>query len=176
MISLIRFQPMVLAEQRSISYHTINNFRSSEHANRLIKKSFVYFVNMLQEEELIREEAIFIDGIKLKTQAMAFYDELIAKNMARAMREEEIQTSTGMEILAEETEQEIARLGDEIEKEPRAVPGGSPNKQKRRGLKKSCIVCARIIFLVHKSMNKPSRFSMAATVIPKPIMTLSLCI
>ena len=67
MISLIRFQLMVLAEQRSISYHTINNFRSSEHANRLIKKSFVYFVNMLQEEELIREEAIFIDGIKLKT-------------------------------------------------------------------------------------------------------------
>lgn len=79
---------------------------------------------MLQEEELIREEAIFIDGIKLKTQAMAFYDELIAKNMARAMREEEIQTSTGMEILAEETEQEIARLSDEIEKEPASSAQG----------------------------------------------------
>lgn len=124
MISLIRFQLMVLAEQRSISYHTINNFRSSEHANRLIKKSFVYFVNMLQEEELIREEAIFIDGIKLKTQAMAFYDELIAKNMTREMREEEIQTSTGMEILAEEPEQEIARLSDEIEKEPASSAQG----------------------------------------------------
>ncbi|KRM02945.1 transposase [Lactobacillus kitasatonis DSM 16761 = JCM 1039] len=30
---------MVLAEYQKISYHTINNFRSSDHANQLIKKS-----------------------------------------------------------------------------------------------------------------------------------------
>lgn len=34
---------IVLAENRSISYHTINNFRSSTHANHLIKKSFIFY-------------------------------------------------------------------------------------------------------------------------------------
>ena len=32
---------MVLAEHQQISYHTINNFRSSDHANELVKKSFL---------------------------------------------------------------------------------------------------------------------------------------
>ena len=39
---------MVLAEHQKISYHTINNFRSSKHANQLIKKSFLYFTNLLE--------------------------------------------------------------------------------------------------------------------------------
>ena len=33
---------MVLAEHQQISYHTINNFRSSDHANELVKKSLLY--------------------------------------------------------------------------------------------------------------------------------------
>ncbi|KRK42235.1 transposase [Lactobacillus amylovorus DSM 20531] len=40
---------MVLAEHHKISYHTINNFRSSDHANQLIKKSFLYFTNLLEQ-------------------------------------------------------------------------------------------------------------------------------
>ena len=43
---------MVLAEHQKISYHTINNFRSSDHANELIKKSFLYFTNLLEQEGL----------------------------------------------------------------------------------------------------------------------------
>src|SRR5699024_11435058 len=43
---------MVLAERQQISYHTINNFRSSDHANELVKKSFLYFTNLLEQEGL----------------------------------------------------------------------------------------------------------------------------
>ena len=96
---------MVLAEKLKISYHTINNFRSSEHANQLIKKSFLYFTNLLEAEGLINEGAVFIDGTKieadanrytfvwrraiekfhekLKGQAVELYDELIAKEVVK---------------------------------------------------------------------------------------------
>ena len=56
---------MALAEHQQISYHTINNFRSSKHANELVKKSFLYFTNLLEAEGLINEGAIFIDGTKI---------------------------------------------------------------------------------------------------------------
>ena len=60
---------MVLAEHQKISQHTINNFRSSDHANELIKKSFLYFTNLLEQEGLINEGAIFIDGTKIEADA-----------------------------------------------------------------------------------------------------------
>lgn len=34
---------MYIAQQETMSYHTINNFRSSRHANQLIKKCFLCF-------------------------------------------------------------------------------------------------------------------------------------
>ena len=60
---------MVLAEHQQISYHTINNFRSSDHANELVKKCFLYFTNLLEQEGLINEGAIFIDGTKIEADA-----------------------------------------------------------------------------------------------------------
>ena len=60
---------MVLAEKQKILYHTINNFRSSKHANELVKKSFLYFKNLLESEGLINEGAVFIDGTKIKADA-----------------------------------------------------------------------------------------------------------
>ncbi|WP_201725826.1 transposase, partial [Lactobacillus helveticus] len=149
---------MVLAEHQKISYHTINNFRSSDHANELVKKSFLYFTNLLEAEGLINEGAIFIDGTKieananrytfvwrkaaekfhekLKGQAVELYDELIAKEVVKAMAQEKVQTSQGLEELAQETEDEIEKLTKEIEQEPKAIPGGSLRKARRRGLKK----------------------------------------
>ena len=47
-----------------------------------------------------------------------------------------MQTSQGLTELARETEAEIEKLTAEIAKEPKAVPGGSPKKVRRRGLKK----------------------------------------
>lgn len=149
---------MFLANQQKISYHTINNFRSSSHANELIKKSFIYFTNLLEDEGLINEGAAFIDGTKieadanrytfvwrkavkkyhekLKGQAVELYDELIAKEVVKEMEKEKVQTSQGLEELAQETEAEINKLTEEIEQETKAIPGGSPRKVKRRGLKK----------------------------------------
>ncbi|WP_103662715.1 IS1182 family transposase, partial [Lactobacillus sp. HT06-2] len=156
---------MVLAEHQKISYHTINNFRSSDHANELIKKSFLYFTNLLEQEGLINEGAIFIDGTKieadanrytfvwrkavekfhekLKGQAVELYDKLIAKEVVKAMAQEKVQTSQGLAELAQETEAEIKKLTEEIEHEPKVIPGGSPKKVRRRGLKK----------LLHKLSN-----------------------
>ena len=149
---------MVLAEHQKISYHTINNFRSSKHANQLIKKSFLYFTNLLEQEGLINEGTIFIDGTKieadanrytfvwrkavekfhekLKDQAVKLYDELVAQEVVKAMEKEKVQTSQGLAELAQETEAEIEKLTKEIEQEPKAIPGGSPRKVRRRGLKK----------------------------------------
>ncbi len=149
---------MILAENRKMSYHTINNFRSSDHANEVIKKCFVYFTSLLEDEGLIRESAVFIDGTKieadankytfvwskavekyhdkLKKDAVSLYDELINKEVIKTMAEEEVQTSQGLEILAQETEKEIKKITKEIEEEPKVIPGGSKNKVKRRGLKK----------------------------------------
>ena len=98
---------MILAENRKMSYHTINNFRSSDHANEVIKKCFVYFTSLLEDEGLIRESAVFIDGTKieadankytfvwskavekyhdkLKKDAVSLYDELINKEVIKAM-------------------------------------------------------------------------------------------
>ncbi|WP_276649580.1 transposase [Globicatella sulfidifaciens] len=38
----------------SVTYKTINNFRSSEHAKRLIKYAFVLFTSLLQENGLLQ--------------------------------------------------------------------------------------------------------------------------
>jgi hypothetical protein len=130
---------MVLAEKQRISYYTINNFRSSEHANQLIKKSFLYFTNLLEAEGLINEGAVFIDGTKieadanrytfvwrkaiekfhekLKGQAVELYDELIAKEVVKAMAQEKIQTSQGLAELAQEAEAEIEKLLHKLRKD-----------------------------------------------------------
>ena len=102
---------MILADNRKISYHTINNFRSSDHANKVIKQCFVYFTSLLEDEGLIRENVVFIDGTKieadanrytfvwrkaiekyhakLKEDVSALYEELINKEVVKAMAEKE---------------------------------------------------------------------------------------
>lgn len=149
---------MALAEHKLISYHTLNNFRSSRHANELIKKCFLYFDSLLADQGLIREGSLFIDGTKieadanrytfvwrkaveknhkkLNAQAVELYNELIDKRAVKAMNQEEVQTSQGLVKLADETKNKIATLSQEIKQEPQAIPGGSPNKRKRRSLKK----------------------------------------
>ena len=66
----------------------------------------------------------------------ALYEELINKEVVNAMAEEKVQTSQGLEILAQETEKEVEKLTEKIDREPKAIPGGSKNKAKRRELKK----------------------------------------
>ncbi|RMC49055.1 transposase [Lactobacillus sp. ESL0228] len=149
---------LLFAGGKHISYHTINNFRSSKHANQLIKQSFVYFTNLLQAEGLIKKDAIFIDGTKieadankytfvwkravekfhakLKTSAIKLYDELIQTEVIQAITEEEAQTSYGLAMIARQTEATTKQLDKEIAAEPQTPLGGSTKKRQRRSLKK----------------------------------------
>lgn len=149
---------MIIANGEKISYHTLNNFRSSDHANKLIKKSFIYFTNFLAEEGLIRKDSLFIDGTKieadanrysfvwrkaetkyhakLKVDAVKLFEELVEKEVVKEMAKERVQTSEGLEEIAQETEVEIETLNKEIEKEHKVISGGSPKKRRRRELKK----------------------------------------
>src|SRR5699024_11527142 len=58
-----------LAHDYTYSYHTINNFRRSQHASKLIKHAFVYFTMTLKDHGLIQNDAVFIDGTKVEADA-----------------------------------------------------------------------------------------------------------
>ena len=148
-----------LARENHYSYHTINNFRSSSHASELIKQSFVYFSLALKDHDLIKDDAVFIDGTKieadankysftwkksvqkyhnsLKEKANALYEELVEKQVIESMDLETVQSSSGMELISENITEEIAKLNEEIEQEPKVIKGGSPKKRRRRFLSKT---------------------------------------
>lgn len=58
-----------LSQDTYVSYKTINNFRSSKHANNLIKTAFIYFTLLMHENEMIEDETLFIDGTNLEANA-----------------------------------------------------------------------------------------------------------
>ena len=58
-----------LSQDTYVSYKTINNFRSSKHANNLIKTAFIYFTLLMRENGMIEDDALFIDGTKLEADA-----------------------------------------------------------------------------------------------------------
>lgn len=58
-----------LNQDTYVSYKTINNFRSSKHANNLIKTAFIYFTLLMRENGMIEDDALFIDGTKLEADA-----------------------------------------------------------------------------------------------------------
>lgn len=107
-----------LARDHTYSYHTINNFQNSQHANNLIKRSFVYFSLALADKGLISNDAVFIDGTKIQADANKYsftwrrtvekyheklkgdvsdlYDELVEQKVIEAMKPELVETSEGM--------------------------------------------------------------------------------
>lgn len=91
---------MIMAEGRKISYHTLNNFRSSEHANKLIKTCFIYFANLRADANrytFVWRKAEEKYHARLKEDAVKLYEELIKKEIVKGMAKEEVQTSTGLE-------------------------------------------------------------------------------
>lgn len=109
----------------------------------------------MQEEGLLREGSLFIDGTKieadankytfvwkkaiekyhakLKIDALNLYEDLVQEKVTKAITEEEAMTS---KMMAKEIETEIEQINQEIKEEPPVIPGGSPKKQRRRRLKK----------------------------------------
>ncbi|OEG11403.1 hypothetical protein BCR21_08885 [Enterococcus ureasiticus] len=57
---------MWLSQSYQPSYRTINRFRVNPLVNTLLRECFVQFPSQLAKEQLIEEEAIFIDGTKIE--------------------------------------------------------------------------------------------------------------
>ena len=147
-----------LSQDTYVCYKTINNFRSSQHANQLIKSAFIYFTLLLQDNGMISDEALFIDGTKIEADANKYsftwkkaverydqalngkiataYDELIQEKVDVALSKEELETSQGLSELLKATEKTLAEVETAIQNEPKVIKGGSKNKEKRRRLKK----------------------------------------
>ena len=147
-----------LAQDHTYSYHTINNFRQSQHANNLIKRAFIYFSMALTDHGLVKNDAVFIDGTKveadankysftwkktsdkyharLREKAVKLYEELVEKRVIQAMAPELVKSAAGMTLMAEDLEKEINQLDEEIAQEPKVIKGGSVKKRRRRSLKK----------------------------------------
>lgn len=63
---------MWLAQEQQPSYRTINRFRANPLTNKLIKECFVVFRTFLVTQNLIEEDAIYIDGTKIEANANKF--------------------------------------------------------------------------------------------------------
>ena len=147
-----------LAHDYTYSYHTINNFRSSQHASNLIKRAFVYFTMALTDHGLIQNDAVFIDGTKVEADANKYsftwrravekyhaklrektskiYEELVEKRVVQEMAPELVTSAEGMKTMEQELGEQITKLDEEIEQEPKIIKGGSVRKRRRRFLKK----------------------------------------
>lgn len=189
---------MWLARNERISYHTINNFRSSDEANMLVKRAFLYFTQMLIDENLIRENALFIDETKLeadankysfvwrkavekyhdklKNHALELYDELIKENVTQTIEREQAQEAVGLEEIAKSTEAKIEKLTEEIDSENLDKTEKSSRKQLRRKLKKIARKLRKDYIQEPTNTSNQRRFSKAETAIPKQTTTRPLCL
>ncbi len=61
-----------LANHEQVSYRTINRFRSHETTAQLLAEAFVLFRRQLITNQVIDNEAIFIDGTKIEADANKF--------------------------------------------------------------------------------------------------------
>ena len=142
---------MWLAQGYEPSYRTINRFRVHPEVKELLRACFVQFRSQLVTEEVIDEEAIFIDGTKIEANANKFtfvwrksteryhsslieksnqmYDELLEKEIIPEIeRENEEELSVReMEEVVEKLDEKVAAYDKQIE----ASDVGSERKQLR---------------------------------------------
>lgn len=148
-----------------VTYKTINNFRSSEHATKLIKYAFLLFSSLLSQNGLIKDDALFIDGTKLQADANIYsftwkksidrneanldknvsrlYEELIQSQVDLSLSQEQLETSEGIEALVASLEEELEEVEQAIVAEKKVPEGGSALKRKRRTLKKYRNKCTK---------------------------------
>src|SRR5699024_9067928 len=154
-----------LTSDTAVTYKTINNFRSSEHATNLIKFSFILFTNLLSDNGLIQKDALYIDGTKLQADANIYsftwkkaidryeanlnkkvadlYEELVQLNVDIALSEEELETSDGIEKIVDGLDESLEKVEVAIEEEVVVPKGGSEHKRRRRTLKKYRNKCTK---------------------------------
>lgn len=142
---------MWLAQGLEPSYKTINRFRVHPYAKELLRECFIQFRSQLVQEELIEEEAVFIDGTKIEANANKFtfvwrksiekysaslveksnqmYEELIEKQIIP-----EIERDDFNELSIEEMKEIVEKLSEKIEDYDQKIEAsdvGSERKQLR---------------------------------------------
>lgn len=187
-----------LSQDATISYKTINNFRSSKEVSNLIKISFIYFTKLLADNGMIEDEALFIDGTKieadankysftwkravdkfypkLKEKIVLLYEELIENQVVKEMEKEYLTSSDGLAEILEKTHDEITHLDYVIEQEPKVIKGGSKNKQQRRKLKKLAHKMENDYLPRAKKYEEAERLFNGRNSFQKPTMMLPLCV
>ncbi|MEY8662151.1 IS1182 family transposase [Ligilactobacillus faecis] len=153
------YLPMMwLSGNTSVSYKTINNFRSSDHAKKIIEKAFVLFTLFLSKNGMLdADEALFIDGTKLEADANRYsftwknasdkfeksldervaktYDELIQHQVDIAISKDMLGSSDAIKELIKGTDLKLDAIEEDIATEPKVIKGDSKNKRARRRLK-----------------------------------------
>lgn len=147
-----------LTRETYVCYHSINDFRKSSQVTQLIQKAFIYFTFLLSDNDILTDNALFIDGTKIEADANKYsftwkraverfetrlndkilltYHNLIEQNVALAIQEDELYTSDTLKQMITATTETIEELTHEIDVEPKGIKGGSAQKKKRRTLKK----------------------------------------
>ncbi|MEK5231755.1 transposase [Lysinibacillus sp. FSL K6-0232] len=135
---------MWLAQGYQPSYRTINRFRVHPLTKELLRQCFVQFRCQLVKEDLIAQEAIFIDGTKIEANANKFtfvwkrsiekyeaslveksnqlYEELLQQQIIPAI-EQEVETQlsiTELKQVAEKLEEVVADYTERIEQSEEA--------------------------------------------------------
>ena len=154
-----------LTGDTSSTYKSINNFRSSEHASKLIKYSFLMFSSLLSDNGLIKDEALYIDGTKLQADANIYsftwkksielyeanlnqkvadlYDQVVQSQVDLALSREQLEDSSGIEAIVEAVEGELEEVEQAIVAEKKVPKGGSVHKRRRRTLNKFRNKCVK---------------------------------
>src|SRR5699024_9481446 len=123
---------MWLAQDHAPTYRTINRFRTKPIVAELLRQCFVQFRSRLVENEIIDNEAIFIDGTKIEANANKFtfvwrksveryslglieksnemYDELLEKEIIPSINRENEE-----ELSVDELNSIVKKLDDKVE-------------------------------------------------------------
>src|SRR5699024_6297420 len=147
-----------LTQDTSISYRTINRFRVASSTQDLIKQMYLSFYAQLKEQDLVSDEAIFVDGTKIKADTNKYsfvwrkatekneakldqktsdlYDEMIQAGVDTSIEAEEGLSPQQLQQLATDLDHQISDLDEEVSQEKTPQPDGSPSKRRRRKLKK----------------------------------------
>lgn len=147
-----------LTRETYVCYRSINDFRVNPETSLLIQKAFLLFNFSLKSHDMIKEEALFIDGTKIEADANKYsfvwrksiekydhlltekvkdlYQELIEQKVNIAIEADQMDTSDAIESMIGAVVETLEQVEQTIDQEPKVIPGGSQNKRQRRLLKK----------------------------------------
>ncbi len=139
---------MWLAQGHEPSYRTINRFRVHPEARELLRHCFIQFRCQLVQENIIEEEAIFIDGTKIEANANKFtfvwrksiekysahlversnqlYQELVEREVIP-----EIERESSAELSVEELARVVKELDEKVETYEKQIEASEDTSERK---------------------------------------------